>query len=49
MADRYKWRTVEDEDEDVGKGQVMEGLMGLDFTKIIMDTIYQALSNSLAH
>lgn len=40
---------VEDEAEDVGKGQVVEGLMGLDFMKIIKATIYQALSNSLAH
>lgn len=40
---------VEDEAEDIGKGQVVDGLTGLDFTKIIMAAIYQALSNSLAH
>lgn len=40
---------VEGEAEDIGKGQVVEGLMGLDVMKIIKATIYQALSNSLAH
>lgn len=43
MASKCKWRKMEDKTGEVDKGQVMEGLMGLNFTKIIT-TIYQTLS-----
>lgn len=43
MASKYKWRKVEDKTGEIDKGQVIESLMGLNFTKIIT-TVYQTLS-----
>lgn len=40
---------MEDEAGEVGRSQVMEDFMGLDFTKIIMATIYGVCNDALTH
>ena len=40
---------MEDKAGEVGKGQVIEGLMSLDFIKIITTTVCQTLNDSLTH